>query len=118
MTSYDGRTIRLGASYSPAYDKATLVHEIGHRLAFTFRAEPASTTTIARPLPLRFLDRPLRPGLRRPDGEHRAPHRPGLRGRLGVGAGDDGEERKGRLRSPPGGLSQRHSSTNNGESSN
>lgn len=34
MTSYDGRTIRLRASYSPAYKKATLVHELGHRLAF------------------------------------------------------------------------------------
>lgn len=33
MTSYDGRTIRLRASYSPAYKKATLVHELGHRLA-------------------------------------------------------------------------------------
>jgi hypothetical protein len=35
MTSYDGRTIRLRASYSPAYKKATLVHELGHRLALT-----------------------------------------------------------------------------------
>jgi hypothetical protein len=35
MASYDGRTIRLRAGYSPAYKKATLVHEIGHRLAFT-----------------------------------------------------------------------------------
>ena len=33
MTAYDGRTIRLRASYSPAYKKATLVHELGHRLA-------------------------------------------------------------------------------------
>lgn len=33
MTAYDGRTIRLRASYSPAYKKATLVHEVGHRLA-------------------------------------------------------------------------------------
>ncbi|MET1112857.1 MAG: hypothetical protein ABWX67_15160, partial [Allosphingosinicella sp.] len=32
---FDGRTIRLRASYSPAYKKATLAHEIGHRLAFT-----------------------------------------------------------------------------------
>jgi hypothetical protein len=32
MTAYDGRTIRLRASYSPAYKKATLVHELGHRL--------------------------------------------------------------------------------------
>ncbi|HYG47339.1 MAG TPA: hypothetical protein VD846_05285 [Allosphingosinicella sp.] len=34
MASFDGRTIRLRASYSPAYKKATLVHELGHRLAF------------------------------------------------------------------------------------
>ncbi len=34
MTSYDGRTIRLRASYTPTYKKATLVHEMGHRLAF------------------------------------------------------------------------------------
>ena len=32
MTAYDGRTIRLRAGYSPAYKKATLVHELGHRL--------------------------------------------------------------------------------------
>src|SRR3954471_8356414 len=36
MTSYDGRTIRLRASYSAEYKKATLVHELGHRLALTF----------------------------------------------------------------------------------
>ena len=35
MTSYDGRTIRLRAGYSPLYKKATLVHELGHRLAMT-----------------------------------------------------------------------------------
>ncbi|MBV8687796.1 MAG: hypothetical protein JOZ90_05725 [Alphaproteobacteria bacterium] len=35
MTSYDGRTIWLRASYSPAYKKGTLVHELGHRLALT-----------------------------------------------------------------------------------
>ena len=35
MASFDGRVIRLRASYSPAYKKATLAHEIGHRLAFT-----------------------------------------------------------------------------------
>jgi hypothetical protein len=34
MTSYDGRTIRLRAGYSPLYKKATLVHELGHRLSF------------------------------------------------------------------------------------
>jgi hypothetical protein len=35
MTSYDGRLIRLRASYSREYKKATLVHELGHRLALT-----------------------------------------------------------------------------------
>lgn len=35
MASFDGSTIRLRAGYSPAYKKATLAHEIGHRLAFT-----------------------------------------------------------------------------------
>lgn len=35
IASFDGLTIRLRASYSPAYKKATLVHELGHRLAFT-----------------------------------------------------------------------------------
>lgn len=35
MASFDGRVIRLRASYSPAYKKATLAHEIGHRLTFT-----------------------------------------------------------------------------------
>ena len=34
MTAYDGRTIRLRADYSPDYKKATLVHELGHRLSF------------------------------------------------------------------------------------
>ena len=40
MTSYDGRTIRLRGRYSVTYKKATLVHEIGHRLAFTLRHPP------------------------------------------------------------------------------
>ncbi len=35
MTSYDGRSIRLKASYSEPYRRATLVHEMGHRLALT-----------------------------------------------------------------------------------
>lgn len=35
MTSFDGRLIRLRASYSPDYKKATLIHELGHRLALT-----------------------------------------------------------------------------------
>jgi hypothetical protein len=30
MTSFDGRSIRLRAGYSPLYKKATLVHELGH----------------------------------------------------------------------------------------
>jgi hypothetical protein len=37
MASFDGRLIRLRASYSPDYKKATLVHELGHRLAFTLK---------------------------------------------------------------------------------
>jgi len=36
MATYDGRTIRLRAGYSPAYKRATLVHELGHRLSFLF----------------------------------------------------------------------------------
>lgn len=35
MTSYDGRTIRLRAGTSPTYRRATLVHELGHRLVLT-----------------------------------------------------------------------------------
>ncbi len=34
MMAYDGRSMRLRASYSPAYKRATLVHELGHRLSF------------------------------------------------------------------------------------
>jgi hypothetical protein len=34
MMSYDGRTLRLRAGYRTAYKTATLVHELGHRLAF------------------------------------------------------------------------------------
>lgn len=37
MMSFDGRTMRLRATYSPAYKKATLVHELGHRLAFILK---------------------------------------------------------------------------------
>ncbi|MGZ8336300.1 MAG: hypothetical protein ACXWU1_06535 [Allosphingosinicella sp.] len=33
MTSFDGRSIRLRAGYSPLYKRATLVHELGHCLA-------------------------------------------------------------------------------------
>ncbi|MEA3042477.1 MAG: hypothetical protein QOH47_315 [Sphingomonadales bacterium] len=40
MTSYDGRTIRLRAGYSPLYKKATLVHELGHRLSFLLPRDP------------------------------------------------------------------------------
>lgn len=36
MTAYDGRTIYLRAGYSPFYKRATLVHELGHRLALAF----------------------------------------------------------------------------------
>lgn len=32
MTSYDGRSIRIRAGYSPDYKLATLIHEMGHRL--------------------------------------------------------------------------------------
>ena len=35
MTAFDGRTMRLRGRYSATYKKATLVHELGHRLAFT-----------------------------------------------------------------------------------
>jgi hypothetical protein len=34
MTSFDGRSIWLRASYPEDYKRATLVHEVGHRLAF------------------------------------------------------------------------------------
>jgi hypothetical protein len=34
MASYDGRSMRLRAGYSPDYKKATLVHELGHLLSF------------------------------------------------------------------------------------
>jgi hypothetical protein len=40
MMAYDGRSLRLRASYSPSYKRATLVHELGHRLSFLF---PRST---------------------------------------------------------------------------
>ncbi|HEY0413925.1 MAG TPA: hypothetical protein VGD66_12375 [Allosphingosinicella sp.] len=40
MTAYDGRTMWLRASYSADYKKATLVHEMGHRLAFTLKRPP------------------------------------------------------------------------------
>jgi hypothetical protein len=33
MTAYDGRTIRLRAGTSADYMRATLIHELGHRLA-------------------------------------------------------------------------------------
>ena len=36
MMAYDGRSLRLRASYSPGYKRATLVHELGHRLSFLF----------------------------------------------------------------------------------
>jgi hypothetical protein len=34
MMAYDGRNLRLRAAYSPDYKRATLVHELGHRLSF------------------------------------------------------------------------------------
>ena len=37
MTAFDGRTIRLRASYSAEYKRATLVHELGHSLAARLR---------------------------------------------------------------------------------
>jgi hypothetical protein len=37
MMSYGGRSMRLRATYSPDYKKATLVHELGHRLAFMLK---------------------------------------------------------------------------------
>jgi len=40
MTAYDGGTIRLRADYSPDYKKATLVHELGHRLSFLLPRAP------------------------------------------------------------------------------
>lgn len=35
MISFDGRSMRLRASYPLGYRRATMVHEMGHRLAFT-----------------------------------------------------------------------------------
>jgi hypothetical protein len=35
MTAFHGREMRLRASYSPAYKRATLVHEMGHLLALS-----------------------------------------------------------------------------------
>lgn len=40
MTAYDGRTIWLKASYPTYYKRATLVHELGHRLSFTMGRTP------------------------------------------------------------------------------
>jgi hypothetical protein len=40
MTAYDGRTIWLKASYPAYYKRATLVHELGHRLSFTMARSP------------------------------------------------------------------------------
>ena len=37
MMSFDGRSMRLRATYSADYKKATLVHELGHRLAFMLK---------------------------------------------------------------------------------
>ncbi|HZG08134.1 MAG TPA: hypothetical protein VEZ70_04040 [Allosphingosinicella sp.] len=35
MTAFGGRSMSLKASYPQYYKRATLVHELGHRLAFT-----------------------------------------------------------------------------------
>lgn len=40
MTAFDGRSIWLRASYPEDYKRATLVHEVGHRLAFTLPRDP------------------------------------------------------------------------------
>jgi hypothetical protein len=37
MTAFGGRSMTLKASYPTYYKRATLVHEIGHRLAFTMK---------------------------------------------------------------------------------
>lgn len=39
MMSFDGRSMRLRAGYSSAYKRATLVHELGHRLVFLLPRE-------------------------------------------------------------------------------
>lgn len=39
MMGYDGRTMRLRARYSPAFKRATLVHELGHLLAMPYRTQ-------------------------------------------------------------------------------
>jgi len=41
ITAYDGRSIWLKASYPEEYKRATMVHELGHRLAFTMRRPAA-----------------------------------------------------------------------------
>ncbi len=40
MTAFDGRSMWLKASYPEYYKRATLVHELGHRLAFTLKRPP------------------------------------------------------------------------------
>lgn len=40
MISFDGRTMRLRATYPTAVKKAVLVHEMGHRIAFTLSRSP------------------------------------------------------------------------------
>lgn len=36
MMSFDGRTMRLRANHSPEQKRAVLLHELGHRLAFSY----------------------------------------------------------------------------------
>lgn len=40
MTAFDGRSMWLKASYPTYYKRATLVHELGHKLAFTMPRTP------------------------------------------------------------------------------
>ena len=82
MTGFDGRTIRLRASYSPDYKRATLVHELGHSLASALR--PAAGLDDHRLLYLflydvwaelygrDFADRMVRIERRIPDGDYDA----------------------------------------------
>jgi hypothetical protein len=98
MTAYDGRTIRLRASYSAEYEEATLVNELGHRLALGFGRSGLDDHRLPY-LPLRRLDRPLRQGLRRPHGRDRTPHPSPLRlrRRLDLGVDDDAGRKTGAI---------------------
>jgi hypothetical protein len=91
MTAYDGRTIWLKASYPAYYKRATLVHELGHRLSFTMARTPdlddhrcstCSSTKHGRG----STGPPLRTGWRRRNAA--SPDATIMRA-LGLGAGDD-----------------------------